>query len=163
MSDSGTHVPLIAYWKGRTLVGAELDDLVDFTDVYPTIAEVAGVELQDEDPKDGHSFLPRSLGQPSAGPRDWVLCYYQPYWRKQLQTGIFARNADYKLYTDGRFYQVPTDLSEQSPLEPEVAVEVHGSLKALLDVCPPINLKGSRGSQGRPIYPDWKQLEVRAK
>lgn len=163
MLDSGTHVPLIAYWKGRTLVGAELDDLVDFTDVYPTIAEVAGVELQAEDPKDGQSFLARSLGQPSTDLRDWILCYYQPYWGKHFKTGIFARNADYKLYADGRFYQVPNDLIETSPLGAEVSVEVHDGLKSVLDACPPINLKGSRSSPDRPLYPDWNELELRAK
>ncbi|MCA9129313.1 MAG: sulfatase-like hydrolase/transferase, partial [Planctomycetales bacterium] len=50
LTDTGTHVPLIAYWKGHTPVGTVCDDLVDFTDFYPTIAEAAGIELAESDP-----------------------------------------------------------------------------------------------------------------
>ncbi|MDB4577622.1 sulfatase-like hydrolase/transferase [bacterium] len=62
----GTHVPLIAYWKGKSAVGVACQDLVDFTDVYPTLAKLAGVELGEGDPKDGQSFLPQILGPPHA-------------------------------------------------------------------------------------------------
>ena len=32
LKDMGTHVPLVAYWKGKTPPGTVLNDLVDFTD-----------------------------------------------------------------------------------------------------------------------------------
>ena len=57
MKDMGTHVPLVAYWKTRTPKGIVLDDLVDFTDFYPTLAEAAGISLGEGDPLDGRSFL----------------------------------------------------------------------------------------------------------
>ena len=42
MKDNGTHVPLIARWKGHTPSGKALPDLVDFTDFYATLLDVAG-------------------------------------------------------------------------------------------------------------------------
>src|SRR5262245_24777049 len=44
-TDAGTHVPLIARWTGTTPAGRVLDDLVDSTDFFPTIAEAAGRPL----------------------------------------------------------------------------------------------------------------------
>ena len=55
-TDLGTHVPLIAYWKGHTPRGTVCEDLIDFTDFYPTLAEAAGIELGVDDPVDGISF-----------------------------------------------------------------------------------------------------------
>lgn len=75
----GTHVPLVAYWKGHRPAGAVIDDLIDFTDFYPTLAEAAAAKLAADDPIDGRSFLPRLRGEP-GNPRDWVLWHYQPYW-----------------------------------------------------------------------------------
>ena len=45
MKDMGTHVPLVASWPGKSPRGAVIDDLVDFTDMYPTFADAAGVSL----------------------------------------------------------------------------------------------------------------------
>ncbi|MEM1061388.1 MAG: sulfatase-like hydrolase/transferase, partial [Planctomycetota bacterium] len=68
--DAGTHVPLIAYWRGRGPTGVVTDDLVDFTDFYPTLAEAAGATPPDGHTFDGVSFLPRIRGE-TATPRDW--------------------------------------------------------------------------------------------
>ncbi len=59
----GTHVPFVAYWKGQTPKGKALDDLVDFTDFYATLAEAAGATRGDRDPIDGRSFLPQLKGR----------------------------------------------------------------------------------------------------
>jgi arylsulfatase A len=126
MKDTGTHVPLIAYWKGHSAKGVVCDDLVDFTDFYPTLAELAGVELGEGDPVDGRSFLPQILGE-QANPREWVFCHYQPYWNKK--PGQFVRTAKYKLYRDGRFYETAMDLEEKNDLskklDSERLIDVH--------------------------------------
>ena len=62
MTDMGTHVPMVAYWKGHTPTGKTLDDLVDFTDLYPTLAETAEIKLGEGDPIDGREvFCPNFL------------------------------------------------------------------------------------------------------
>jgi arylsulfatase A len=43
LKDSGTHVPLIARWKGHAPAGTVSQDLIDFTDFYATLLDVAGM------------------------------------------------------------------------------------------------------------------------
>ena len=45
-TDAGTHVPLIAQWKGHVPAGRVSQDLVDFTDFLPTLGEIAGDHCQ---------------------------------------------------------------------------------------------------------------------
>ncbi|HBL43072.1 MAG TPA: arylsulfatase A, partial [Planctomycetaceae bacterium] len=113
-TDMGTHVPLVAYWKGHTPQGAVLNDLIDFTDFYPTFAAMADVKLGKDDPIDGRSFLPQLNGK-TGQPRTWVLNHYQPYWGR-FTGDQYVRTADFKLYHDGRFFHVPQDLTESQNL-----------------------------------------------
>lgn len=154
MTDMGTHVPLIARWKGRTRQGKSCQDLVDFTDVYPTLAEVAGLALTEDDPSDGRSFLPQVFGK-QQDPRDWVLCHYQPYLKKKTP-GQFVRTTDYKLYRDGRFYQPNQDLKEEhdlaESLQGEKMIDAYKQLKSVIEKMPPAP---GRSLKDRPVYPEW--------
>ncbi|MCP5535967.1 MAG: sulfatase-like hydrolase/transferase [Akkermansiaceae bacterium] len=161
MKDMGTHVPLIAYWKGTSSAGTVLSDLVDFTDFYPTLAEAAGIQMGENDPTDGRSFLSRLRGE-KGNPRDWALCHYQCYWDKT--PGQFARTQQYKLYRDGRFFSVPNDLKEttdlsKEPMSPE-AKKAHQKLQATLEQCPPAPTERlGRDAKKRPLYPDWPHIK----
>ncbi len=159
--DMGTHVPLVAYWKGHTPEGVVLDDLVDFTDFYTTLAEAAGVQLGSDDPVDGRSFLPQLQGK-AGNPRDWLLCHYQPYWGN-FPGSQYVRNETYKLYRDGSFYRVPTDLLEANNLAAESldsqAASAKEELSDVLQSAPPAPPeKGGPQAKQRPIYPDWKNI-----
>ena len=157
MTDMGTHVPFVASWPGIAPKGAVYDDLIEFTDFYPTAAAAAGIPLGADDPIDGRSFLPRLKGtEPNL--RNWVLCHYQPYWNQN--PGQFARTERFKLYRDGRFYEVPEDLREQHNLAAGNTGEaVRQQLQTLLDQCPPAPTKrGNSATKNRPTYPDWKDL-----
>src|SRR5262249_28152615 len=70
MLEGGSRVPLIANWKGATPKGEVVKDLVDFSDFFPTFAEVAGAKLPSNLVIDGHSFAPQLHGQPGK-PRKW--------------------------------------------------------------------------------------------
>ena len=157
MTDMGTHVPLIVSWPGTAPKGAVLDDLIDFTDFYTTFAEAAGIQMGDDDPIDGRSFLPRLRGE-AGNPREWVLCHYQPYWG--MVPGQFARTGRFKLYRDGRFYEVPGDLKEERDLTgTETGKNVRAELHTLLEQCPAAPTeKGSKRTTDRPTYPEWRDL-----
>ncbi|MDF7826855.1 sulfatase-like hydrolase/transferase [Pontiellaceae bacterium B12227] len=162
MKDNGTHVPLIAFWKGKSLEGAVSKDLVDFTDVYATLAEVAGIQLDSTDPKDGQSFLPQIVGE-STTPRTHALCYYQPYWgRVSENAGAFVRTRRFKLYADGRFYDIANDLDEANNLAGsfagERAMTAHKNLKKLIDQVPPVP-QGGKENKKRPVHPDWSLIK----
>ncbi len=160
-TDMGTHVPLVAYWKGKTPSGKVLTDLVDFTDFYPTLAEVAGKSLNDKDPSDGQSFLPQLKGQP-GNPREWVFGHYQPYWGS-FKGSQYVRNQRFKLYRDGSFFDVPGDLSEENDRQDAplgtIANDAKEILSAVLEKAPPAPVKkGGRNAVQRPVHSDWPAM-----
>ena len=113
-TDAGTHVPLIVSWPGTAPEGRVLDDLVDFSDFLPTVVELAGASLPEDRELDGHSFAPQLRGE-AGSPREWAFCHYNPNWGGR-EPARFARTQRWKLYDDGRFYDVPADPLEESPL-----------------------------------------------
>ena len=114
MTDAGTRVPLIAYWKGKSARGTVNSDLVDYSDFLPTLAEAAGIPIPDDQVIDGQSFLPQILGKPGQ-PKEYVYMYYKPLW-STFENGVFVRDQRYKLYGDGRFYDVGEDVLEHNPI-----------------------------------------------
>ncbi|MEZ5400892.1 MAG: sulfatase-like hydrolase/transferase [Bryobacteraceae bacterium] len=119
-TDAGTRVPLIAHWPGVTPNGRVLDDLIDSTDFLPTIAEAGGVRLPGEHPRDGVSFLPQLRGE-RGSPRQWQFCHFDTLpgdGKIGYSLQRYARTQRYKLYEDGRFFDVPADPLEKSPIGP---------------------------------------------
>lgn len=114
--DAGTHVPMIASWPGVIKPGRVSDDLIDFSDILPTLAEAAGGKVPTDRKIDGRSFLPQLKGE-KGNPRDWTFCWYSRNGiRRDNIVKRFARNQQYKLYFDDRFYHVPKDVREQNNL-----------------------------------------------
>ena len=88
MSDTGTRVPLIVNWPaGIRKAGRVVDDLVEFTDVFPTICEVTTANLPKNHPGDGASIVPVLRNQADARRKDWIYIWY----RKQ----VMVRNKQY--------------------------------------------------------------------
>ena len=110
----GTHVPLIGNWPGHFASGKVCPDLIDATDILPTICEAAGVPVPAEPNLDGRSFLPQLLGE-KGRPREWLYAWYNPGGGATAKVE-FAHTANYKLYADGRFFAVDRDDLEKSPL-----------------------------------------------
>ncbi len=118
-TDRGTHVPLIALVGGQRYKTHACDDLVDFTDMLPTIAEAMGVEVPAAWDTDGVSFLPRLLNK-GASPRSWVFCHYDPFqkgWQyPEAGAARFIRDHRYKLYSTGELYDLQQDVMELAPI-----------------------------------------------
>ena len=140
MPDAGTHVPFIAFWKGVTPEGVVQDDLVDFSDFLPTLTDLADCPMPEEMPCDGRSFLPQIRGE-QGNPRDWIFCHYNPRWPiVQEYAGQFAREHRFKIYHDGRLYDVPVDrLEERDIVLGQGEADAEGArerLQAVLDTMP---------------------------
>lgn len=122
-NDAGTRVPLIVNWPGQIKEGLVTEDMVAPSDFLPTLFDVI-----DRSPPlswftDGESFLPALKGQKTAR-RDWVFIDHNPRpgWDKEHFVPYhFVKGKRYKLYDDGRFYDIEKDELEKSPFEPKTA------------------------------------------
>lgn len=113
--DNGTHVPFIVRWPGKVKAGKETIQLVDFSDFLPTLAAIAGADIPTG--VDGQSFLPTLRGE-SAGQRDYVYCWYHRDGVRN-KASQHVRDQTYKLYANGKFFDVAKDFSEKKPLDVE--------------------------------------------
>lgn len=114
-TDAGMRVPLIVNWPGRVPSGTVVRDLVDTTDFLPTLCDAAGVALPKDIPLDGRSFLPQAEGRPGH-PREWLYVWYWPNQqgnqenegnnRARKPPVEFARTHRYKLFGDGRLFEL---------------------------------------------------------
>jgi arylsulfatase A-like enzyme len=154
-SDAGTHVPLVVSWPAGAATGAVCEDLIDFSDFVPTIAEAAGIDpsLADLQP-DGRSFLSQIRGEPGA-PREWIFCYYNPRpGRKGFPERRFARDERWKLYGDGNLFDLRADPQEEDPIDPQAedgtAAEARRRLQGAIDSFPkqPARIPPSRSAEG---------------
>ena len=118
VTESGTHVPLITSWRGKISSDQVCEDLVDFTDFFPTLAEASGASLPEKIQFDGRSFFPQLMGQ-KGNPREWVFIHYWGRGRDPLKTKRCVLTKEWKLYEDGRFYNIHTDPLEQNALSPD--------------------------------------------
>lgn len=112
-TDAGTRVALVARWPGVVPEGRVCDDLVDFSDFLPTVLEAIGLPVPAG--LDGQSFLPQLRGE-TGTPREWIHCYYCPR-PERTEPVRFVRDRRWKLYGDGRFYDVENDVLEKNPLQ----------------------------------------------
>ena len=112
--DRGTHVPLIASWPGTIPEGHVESDLIDSSDFLPTILDAAGITPPDEYLMDGRTFLPQLKGE-KGNSRDWVYFHFEPMSGRNSRFARYVRNHDYKLYDDGRLFDLSADAEEEFP------------------------------------------------
>jgi arylsulfatase A len=139
-TDAGTRVALVANMLGTVAPGIVSDDLVDFSDMMPTIAAMTGASLPAGEVLDGVSFAPQLRGEKGT-PREWIYCYYEPVPGPETKPTIFARDQRWKLYSDGRLFDISNDVLEMNPISDGGPARV--KLQAALDSMP---------SEGAKIY-----------
>jgi arylsulfatase A len=140
MQEGGSRVPLIANWKGVTPEGKVLKELIDFSDMYPTFAEVAGAPLPRNLTFDGHSFAPQLRGQ-AGKPHEWVYV--------QLGNRWYVRSQDWKLTRNGALFDMKNAPFVEKPADPDTkdaeALAGREKLQKVLDT-----LKAAEGKTAMP-------------
>jgi len=111
-TDAGMRVPFIAYQPGVVSAGQVCRDLVDLSDFLPTTLQAAGIPVPEG--LDGRSFLPQLRGK-TGNPRKWMYSYYCPR-PERTKPVRFVRDQRWKLYGDGRFFDIAHDVLEQNDL-----------------------------------------------
>lgn len=112
--DAGTHVPLIVYWPKKIKKGLVYDDLIEFSDFFPTFADIIEKNIT----SDGKSFYPLLVNE-EFEPRKTAFVHYDPRWSKRVNKyrNQFIRTVDYKLYRDGKFFHLRNDILEKRPID----------------------------------------------
>ncbi len=149
MTEAGTHVPMIASWPGQISAGSTNPNLIDFSDFLPTMLEAAGIQSDYTVNIDGRSFVSALRGGKEPT-RDWVYCWYFRNGTPQdANGGEAARTERYKLYRDGRFFDVAEDLLEKHPLTSD---QLTAETKQVRDM-----LQGVIDQHTRPGYYEGKR------
>lgn len=139
LRDAGTRVPLIVNWPGTTPQGQVAQDLIDLSDFFPTLIDLAGASQRQLNtrqpghtqpgqansaqratqakkpaamPLDGVSFAARLRGESWEG-RRWVFAEHKG--RR------WVRNRRWKLYQDGNLFDLQSDPQERHPHQPAEA------------------------------------------
>jgi arylsulfatase A-like enzyme len=134
LTEAGGNVVLMAN-SPRLIPGGRGLPLADFTDIYPTVCELAGASPSPAHRLEGKSLAPYLLGKPKANPpREWILNEYHDV--------RVVRDTKYKLYSNGRFFDANTDPAEERNLEGSsepAVVAARGKLAKALASLPPDN------------------------
>ncbi len=112
--NTGNHVPLLITWPEKLGRQKQINSIVSFADVLPTLCDVAGVAPA-EYKTDGKSFLPLLTGK-TEKIQDEIFIHYSPRWWKRKHNR-WVMNGEYKLYRDGRFFNTVKDTLEKTPLK----------------------------------------------
>jgi len=110
---TGIHVPLIVHWPAQIKESSTTTNLVDFSDFFPTLAELSGTTVE----TDGQSFLPLLTGK-TYQPREFAFVHYDPRWGGFVNQyrNQFVMTSQFKLYQDSSFYDFVKDPDEAFPL-----------------------------------------------
>ena len=175
LSEGGIRVPLIFYWKGKLSGGEWCDIAVDCTDLYPTVLQAAGYDLEpyvQGEEIDGRSLMPllgdltNSKGEYKHDTRYWHYPFnvsvYSPFDGQFLTPRSSIMEKNYKLIFDwhGRLklFDLEKDLEENYNLAKEMPEKTEDLYRKLM-----IWLEENVDKQYWPVLnPDYKPaLEAR--
>ena len=117
-TEAGICAPFIVSWPNHLKSNNVSDALIDFTDIYPTCLEIAGLDPQQKFTSgnttytiDGHSFFDVLRNDSAESQRDWILGMGGGNNARLTENGVenqfifrdrVIRNKRYKLYIDSK-------------------------------------------------------------
>ena len=133
LTEAGLDVPLIVNCPARVPGGRVSGRMVDCTDFFPTLLELAGAPAPKDAAIDGQSFADEILGTPSKRPaRGWIFSQYADE--------RVVRDPRFKLYAaTGALFDVAADPGERTNLAASTEADVAAArrrLRAVLDSLP---------------------------
>ncbi len=159
--EGGIRVPMIIY--DPSAKSRVVDTPVVGMDIYPTVLDLAGIELRAEQHCDGVSIRPLLRGKNIAARE--LFWHYPHYGNQGGEPSSTVRDGDWKLiyyYEDQRMelYNLADDLSEERDLaesEPRRVARMRASLDLYLSEC------GAKTPQVDDYYTEAERAEWRAK
>ncbi|WP_117882788.1 sulfatase-like hydrolase/transferase [Aureibaculum luteum] len=128
--DAGTHVPLIISWPKEIKKGQVSKELIEFSDFFATFSDIVAKKVT----ADGKSFYPLLTGKEYNG-RKTAFVHYDPKWGQNVNRyrNQFVRTVDYKLYPDGKFFNLNNDKLEKMPLAIDSLTVNENTIKTTLE------------------------------
>jgi len=135
MYEGGIREPMFIKWPGSGSAGTLSDVPVTSTDFYPTILEMAEVELIPDQHLDGVSLAPLLSGKGDLADRP-IFWHYPHYSNQGGKPGAAVRLGDYKLiefFDPGlvELYNLADDIGETSNLAEEMSEKTEEMLQLL--------------------------------
>lgn len=135
--EGGIRSPMIVRAPGVAKAGSVCNVPVSSTDFFPTMLELAGLELQPKLHNDGESLV-RLLAESGPIERDSLYWHYPHYHGSSWAPGAAIRDGNWKLiefyeYDTVELYNLETDIGEQNNLadaEPEKTKHLREKLRS---------------------------------
>ncbi|MFC2113469.1 sulfatase-like hydrolase/transferase [Bacteroidota bacterium] len=151
-SEFGVRVPLVVF-GGPVKARGVSDVLVDLTDMYPTISELAGVDVDSMENLDGKSLKPLLDGEQFTG-KEYIFSYVD------LEQTV--RTKEYMMDGSGGIWKCAEsgNLLDYTPMEENAKTEqIRSELMAIISQYPPPTVEEfgeRRFERVKPDYP-WKE------
>ena len=130
MYEGAIHVPGFLYFpKGGITAGRSYEPMIRGMDLYPTLAALAGVPIEDTKTLDGIDHLPAILGKAKAPELEWngIFIYYGGY--RDNQWKLIAKAGFSELYD---LKKDPSELEDVSAKFPEITQRLRAKHDAWL-------------------------------
>ncbi len=99
--EGGVRSPLFVRWPGKIPAGTVVRPIAGAIDLFPTLAELAGIPAKGEKPKDGISLAGWLLGREAEMPRRILF----QHWAR----GTSARDQRFRLDAAGQLFEMAAD------------------------------------------------------
>ena len=123
--EGGVLSPFFARWPGRFAAGRKTDARGSHLDLFPTLLQIAGVEVPSDRPLDGKSLLPLLRGETDQSPHKRLYHIWDRH-APSIDSRWAVSGPRYKL-VGGELYDLETDPGEQRDIasqKPEIAASL---------------------------------------
>ncbi len=121
--EGGVRVPFLIRWPREIDAGVTIPQIAGAIDILPTLADLAGIEVQSEKPLDGMSLKPLLLGKSDSWPDRMILSH----WNRKVS----VRTQQYRLDDVGQLFDMIQDPEQRKNIaaeNPEVAQRLQAAV-----------------------------------
>ena len=155
--EGGVRSPLFMRWKGKIEAGLEVGPIGGAIDLFPTLADLAGIDVEWANPADGISLKPLLVGDRAT---PWKPRHLFSHWRGKVS----VRTQQYRLDDKGRLYDMLVDHGQENDVAGDHA-ETAAMLRQAVDGWRREMLPISKGDP-RPFvigHPEAKRTQIPAR
>ena len=123
--EGGVRSPLFVRWKGTIEAGKKVEEIAAAIDLFPTLADLAGVDMEWRNPADGMSLKQLLIGE---GGEDWPDRKLFSHWRGRVS----LRTQSLRLDEKGRLYDMVEDPGQTTDIAGRFP-KVHVAMRRAVD------------------------------